>query len=572
VSSPETDDLIGQIVLGRYRIVHRLAAGGMGVIYLARSEGAKGFVKPVVIKRILPHLVGDEALVGMFAREARIMSNLSHPGIVGILDFAEEANAYLMVLEYVHGFHLGRWNRFIRRSGSLFPIEPAIHIMISVLDALHYAHTLAGPDGEPLHIVHRDIAPGNVLIDVEGRIKLTDFGIARMRTDKTSASDKRALKGTFSYMAPELLKMVDPSPKSDLYSCAVVLHEILTGKNEFFAKDIASTAWRVLEHVPSSVEETRPDVPPGLADVLKRALSKAPENRHEDALEFAQDLRRVRGMPSDAAAKMLAEAAARDFNNPEMATLLKATDLSTLDKKWRETKRYSPRPSLRMRLSESVRRRSDPATAPPTKTNIDVSDAMKQLAFRRGPLVGVVALVAIAGAATIAALRQRSADPAPASVFLVEGSVAAVGFSAQPATPPRDPAAMVPTKTSDSAEPPPTDSSARPPASGSLSTNATAKGAPKSRSELLTRTFARQQPQIARCFSQHASDVSGSPEISVRFEVGTDGHVLSAQVQPGALGSTPLGQCIAGVARGTDFGSQPEPTTFRIPITAKRGP
>src|SRR6185436_11781286 len=80
VSGGETDDLVGRVVLGRYRIVHRLAAGGMGIIYLARSEGAKGFIKPVVIKRILPHLVGDEALVGMFAREARIMSNLSHPG------------------------------------------------------------------------------------------------------------------------------------------------------------------------------------------------------------------------------------------------------------------------------------------------------------------------------------------------------------------------------------------------------------------------------------------------------------------------------------------------------------
>jgi hypothetical protein len=353
----------------------------------------------------------------------------------------------------------------------------------------------------------------------------------------------------------------------------VVLHEILTGKNEFYAKDVASTAWRVLEHVPSSVEEARPDVPPGLGDVLKKALSKDPEDRHKDALEFAQDLRRVRGIPADDAAKMLADAAARDFNNPELAASFKATELVTLDKKWRETKRFSFRPSRRIRRSNSsIRvRSSNPPTLPPTRTNIDISDAMQQFAHRRGLLVGVAAVAVIAGAGTIAALRQRPADPGPASVFLVEGSVAAVGFSAQPAPPPPDPAAIVPTKAGAPVEPPPTDSSARAP--GSLSTNATAKVAPpKSRSELLTRTFTRQQPQIARCFSQHASDVSGSPEISVRFEVGTDGHVISAQVQPGALGSMPLGQCIAGVARGTDFGPQPEPTTFRIPITAKRGP
>jgi hypothetical protein len=141
--------------------------------------------------------------------------------------------------------------------------------------------------------------------------------------------------------------------------------------------------------------------------------------------------------------------------------------------------------------------------------------------------------------------------------------VAAVGLTPQP--PPPDPESAI-TISSNKREPiqATSDTSARQPSP---------KGPPaKSRSELLTRAFARQQPSIARCFSKNASDVSGSPEIAVRFEVGSDGHVLSAQVQPAALGSTPLGQCIATVARGTDFGPQPETTTFRIPITAKRGP
>jgi eukaryotic-like serine/threonine-protein kinase len=566
VTDHEHDDLIGRFVLGRYRIVHRLASGGMGVIYLARSEGAKGFMKPVVIKRILPHLVGDEALVGMFAREARIMSNLSHPGIVGILDFAEEQGAYLMVLEYVHGFHLGRWNRYVRRTKGSFPAEPAIHIVISVLDALHYAHTLTGPDGEPLRIVHRDISPGNVLIDVEGRIKLTDFGIARMRTDKTSASDKKSLKGTFSYMAPELLKMVDPSPKSDLYSCAVVLHEVLTGKNEFYSKDVASTAWNVLEHVPSSVEEIRPDVPPGLGEVLKRALSKAPEERHKDAFEFAQDLRRVRGIGADEAARMVAQTASRDFNDSQIATILGATDLATLDRKWREsTRKFSFRPSLR-----SIRaRRSDPATLPPTEAGFDVVVLAGRLASRKGLIVGGAIGVVAAGVAAAVAMGTRTPDRTAPSVILVEGSVAAVGMAAQPEPPPA-PGTMVSAKAPEPAGDPPARASAPNPTSPPAGNS---KAAPtKSRSELLTRSFARQQPQIARCFSQHASDISGSPEISVRFEVGTDGRVVSAQVQPAALGSTPLGQCIAGVARATEFGPQPEPTPFRIPITAKRGP
>jgi serine/threonine-protein kinase len=469
-----------------------------------------------------------------------------------------------MVLEYVHGFHLGRWHRYVRRTRGLFPVEPAIHIVISVLDALHYAHTLTGPDGEPLRIVHRDISPGNVLIDTEGRIKLTDFGIARMRTDKTSASDKRALKGTFSYMAPELLKMVDPGPKSDLYSCAVLLHELLTGKNEFYSKDVASTAWSVLEHVPSPVDQVRPDVPPGLVDVLKKALAKAPEDRYADALQFAQELRRVRGIAADDAARMLSEAASRDFNDPEMASSLKATDLATLDRKWREPgRKFSFRPSLR-----SIRiRKSDPSTLPPTRpVSEDLPQEMGRRGLRKGVAVGVGFGVVIAGAVTVFAMRGGAPAPPP-GVILVEGSVSALGVSAQPAVA-SDPGTTVPAK---AAEAPPVnaETSARAP---TPAPPPNAKPAPtKSRSELLTRAFARQQPQIARCFTQHASDVTGNPEISVRFEVATDGHVTSAQVQPVALGATPLGQCISAVARTTDFGPQPDPTPFRIPITAKRG-
>ena len=551
MNSPETDDLVGRVVLGRYRMVHRLAAGGMGIIYLARSEGAKGFIKPVVIKRILPHLVGDEALVGMFAREARIMSNLSHPGIVGILDFAEEEGAYLMVLEYVHGFHLGRWHRcstheesFCRRAGHSH--------LISVLDALHYAHTLTGPDGEPLHIVHRDISPGNVLIDTEGRIKLTDFGIARMRTDKTAASDKRALKGTFSYMAPELLKMVRPRTEERSLQLRRAPARASHGQERvlFERRRVdrleRARARAVARRQGSARRAAR------LTDVLKKALSKAPEERYADAHQFAQELRRVRGIAADDAARMLSEAATRDFTNPEMANSLKATDLATLDRKWREPgRKFSFRPSLK-----SIRvRLSEPATTPPTKvTTQALPQTVARRSVRKGVIVGTVAAVVAAGAATALALRHGGSDASPPGVILIEGSVAALGVAAQPGTP-ADPGAVVPVK---AAEPAPSANAETPQKQPPPSAPAAGKAvSPKSRSELLTRAFARQQPQIARCFSQHASDVTGNPEISVRFEVGTDGHVTSAQVQPTALGATALGQCIAAIARATEFGPSP---------------
>src|SRR5690606_4007917 len=182
-------DRCGQGVMGRYRIVRRLAVGGMGVVYLARIEGAKGFVRPAVIKQMLPELVGDEELVGLFVREARILSELRHPGIVSVLDFAVEDDAPLMALEYVHGYHAGNWLKYLRRKREPFDPSLALHVVIKVLDALSYVHTRTDERGRSLGIVHRDVSPSNVLIDVDGRVRLLDFGVARVGSEDVTASD-----------------------------------------------------------------------------------------------------------------------------------------------------------------------------------------------------------------------------------------------------------------------------------------------------------------------------------------------------------------------------------------------
>ena len=124
-----SEDRLGRVVLGRYRIVAELGKGGMGAVYLGRTEGAAGFTRPVVIKHILPDLMTDPSAGKMFAREARILSNLQHPGIVNILDFAEERGAYIMVMEYVHGYDLSRWAAYLTLTGGDFPIDHGIHIM-----------------------------------------------------------------------------------------------------------------------------------------------------------------------------------------------------------------------------------------------------------------------------------------------------------------------------------------------------------------------------------------------------------------------------------------------------------
>src|SRR5688572_2862700 len=126
---PMTKDLmVGRVLLGRYRVLRHLADGGMGSIYLARNEGAAGFIKPVVIKWVLPTHSGDAKITDLFMREARIMAKLTHPDIVTVLDFAEESGMYIMALEYVHGFHLGRWYKFVKQHRGAFPVDLAVHI------------------------------------------------------------------------------------------------------------------------------------------------------------------------------------------------------------------------------------------------------------------------------------------------------------------------------------------------------------------------------------------------------------------------------------------------------------
>lgn len=558
----------------------------MGVIYLARMEGAAGFVKPVVIKRMLPDLDGFRAMVDLFAREARIMANLRHPNIVGIVDFAEEEGAYLMVLDYVHGYHLGRWQRFVRSERRLFPADLAIHIVVNVLDALQYAYSLAGPDGRPLHIIHRDISPGNVLIDVEGLVKLTDFGIARMRTDHTEASQDgssgSAFKGKLAYSAPELLRLEEPSHRSDIYSCGVLLHELLVGKNEFAMGGMAATVARVLNHELTPVDKIRSDVAPEVTDVLRKVTAKSPGERFRTALEFAQELRALLGVSADEAGFLLHQAASGDFNNPAMAKSLGVAELGTLERSWREAEKWSSHPPGRV----SVRPLSNSSRAVATMPFSEYAEIVtrppapdiQRRAWIIGGAVGGIALITGVTSLVLVLTRQK-ADPPDPGVILVEGSVDPEGIRLR-AIPPADSATAAPSASTAAdgleAQPPttgvPSAMSSVPPTSESASgPHPASSGAAKPKPELLASTFAQKDRQIAQCFSQYASDVSGSPQISVRFEVATDGHVSSAQLQPGSLGATPLGGCILSVAKATQFGPQSEPVTFRIPITAHRG-
>ncbi len=218
--------------LGPYRIERRLAAGGMAEVFVALRHGPHGFQKRVALKRILPQHARDAEFVGMFIDEARLAARLEHPGIVQVFDFGEHGGALFMAMEMVEGTTVGRLLRAVASRRETVPLGPALHIAHEAAAALAYAHELCDHEGKPLHIVHRDVSPANLLLDRSGRVRLTDFGIARCRMT-VSRTDDGHIRGKLGYMSPEQVVGDPVDAKSDVFTLGVVLAELLLAEPLF---------------------------------------------------------------------------------------------------------------------------------------------------------------------------------------------------------------------------------------------------------------------------------------------------------------------------------------------------
>ena len=579
-SMASTPDLI----LGRYRELLPIAKGGQGFIHLGRVEGSAGFAKPVVIKRILP---GTDSVdvVQQFTREAMILSQMKHPGIVNILDFGRHDNGYVMVLDYVHGHHLGHWARFVRKARGPFPVEFAVHALIAVLDALHYAHNLRGSDGESLNIVHRDVSPANVLIDTEGHVFLTDFGIARIANDITDASSVATVKGKFAYVAPEHWNGAPPSVGTDVFAAGVMLHVLLRGGNEFQADTMEQTVMKVLSQDLSSLAARRPDVPRDIDEIIRAAVTKDPVERRRQiphAKAFADRLRQILGVPAHLVGERFAAAVSEDFLNPEMAVTVGMPPLETRERAWQGPRLRSSRPPPPIIPVDVEELDGGEVPAVPAAT-----DAGEPRLEPSGPgrprgsvwAVAVVAMTMIVAAAGIGVTwlltRDRGSDVGQAPVVMVQGDVQADNVPAV-ATPPGVPA--VAAGDQGEAPEPTVDPAATPPIATDLATprpsSAASMGPPRQATDTprtsLNRTFAGRRQAMTRCFADHATAIEGSPQIAVELDVELDGTVSRAVVVPQTLRQTPLGACIESVAGATSFGRQAEPISIRFPIHARR--
>ncbi len=278
---------------GRYELLEHLATGGMAEVWLARSFGVAGFEKRVVIKRILPGLARSPRFVRLFVQEARISAGLVHPNIVQIYELGRVGEDHYIAMEHVHGHDLTRVQRALRQRGTAVPIALAVHITASLLRGLAHAHALTDSAGRPLHLVHRDVSPHNVMVGFQGEVKLLDFGIARLVGEAEPEASGRPGGGKFAYMAPEQASGAPVDRRSDIFSAGVVLYEMLVGKRLFDDAEPAEKLRRVRDADVPDPRALRPDIPDALWAVLQGLLERAPEDRPARAEEAEEALRAV---------------------------------------------------------------------------------------------------------------------------------------------------------------------------------------------------------------------------------------------------------------------------------------
>jgi serine/threonine protein kinase len=276
-------------VVGRYALHGMLAAGGMAAVHLGRLTGPAGFSRTVAIKRLHPQFARDPEFVAMFLDEARLAARIRHPNVVATLDVVAQDDELFLVMEYVRGESFSRLLRVCRRNQ--LPVPPRIitSVVVGMLHGLHAAHEATDEQGQPLHIVHRDVSPQNVIVGVDGGARVLDFGVAKAAARVQVTRDGQ-MKGKLTYMSPEQLRGVGVDRRSDLFAAGIVLWEALTGRRLFDADEPGAILDMILRHPVPPPSTLAPEVPGVFDIIVARALARDPAERFQTARELAIDL------------------------------------------------------------------------------------------------------------------------------------------------------------------------------------------------------------------------------------------------------------------------------------------
>jgi serine/threonine-protein kinase len=266
----------GDLIADRYELEELVGTGGMSTVFRAHDRQLD---RRVAIKILHEHYAEDPEYLERFRREARAVARLSHPNIVTVIDRGDDDGRQYIVFEYVDGENL---KELVLRSGRL-PVRRALELALAIADGLSFAHQRG--------LVHRDVKPQNVLLNKDGDVKVTDFGIARSLHVEHGVTQTGTVMGTGEYLAPEQASGKPVSPATDVYSLGVVLWELLAGDVPFVGENFVAIALRHVNELPPDLRERRPDVSPRLAAAVDRALAKDPARRFPSMADFAKELR-----------------------------------------------------------------------------------------------------------------------------------------------------------------------------------------------------------------------------------------------------------------------------------------
>jgi serine/threonine protein kinase len=279
----------GGAPIDRYVVLEHLSEGGMGAIYVGKKMGAGGFEMEVVLKQLLPEFTQQEEFIDLFLREAKLSATLDHANIVHTIDLVTAGGEYFIVMEYLPGGDLRTLLKKAKRRGMRFSPAAAIRICRETLNALAYAHVKRDFDGQPLKLIHRDVSPSNILLSYTGEVKLTDFGIAKASTHNSLFYK---VKGKIGYMSPEQAKSESLDSRSDLYSLAVCMYEVLTGERLFVHAGLTTSADEIYSQPIPQMTRKVPGLPQDFDAIMQKALAIDPDARYQTAGEFQEALMR----------------------------------------------------------------------------------------------------------------------------------------------------------------------------------------------------------------------------------------------------------------------------------------
>jgi serine/threonine protein kinase len=535
--------------LGDYHLLRKIGQGGMGEIFLAKRIRMGGFEKTFAIKRMLDSLSGSPEFVAMFFDEARLAARLCHPNIAQIYDFGVVDGHYFIAMEHIAGEDLSTVIRHVQERRQQVPLGIALRIATDVCAGLDYAHTLTD-EGRPLHIIHRDVSPANIMISYQGAVKLLDFGIAKA-TSRVSETRTGSLKGKLSFVAPEQIRGLPADPRADLFSFGIGLYGLLTGCHPFRRDSELATMHAITQEDPPDPRRFRPDLPDEVTAILRKALARDRDQRYASAAEMATALRAAlaRLAPGTGSGD-LAEWLTGLFGRPRMQQKSGVPTLSGMEGIPAVPAAILPAPS--------------PESEAPTRFGAPTVPAGLVRARQGGWRAwGAVGLAAILGSLLVLAGRVASRDPTrpetgappPLVVPLIRPPLPSTASAPPPPAP----------TISQPAPAPPSVPSPRPP-------GVRARPGPLGLATLQS-VVKRSHHRFTVCFGRHAADLpESSGQVRLELTVDGNGKVSEARAQLPNRTSRSLAACLEEEARRIRFPRHAEKEIrFALPLGYRRG-